>query len=160
MVNIIAAIQKKDRGLGYQNSLLFRLKDDLQNFKKLTLGNVVIMGRKTFESLGRPLSNRTNFVITKNKNFRAEGVEIFHSLDEAMEKAKIYNKEIFIIGGGEIYEQALSKTNRLYLTIVEGDKKADTFFPDYSDFKKIISTENKTDPKTGLFYKMLILERD
>ncbi len=168
MISIIAAIQRKDRGLGFQNKLLFRISDDLKNFKNLTEGNVVIMGRKTFESIGKPLPNRENIVITRNENFKPEGVSVVHSLDEALELALSFKKEIFIIGGGEIYQQALPRTDRLYLTVIDGDLPADTFFPDYSEFKKVRERRVSIDStrrdfakseKNNLSYEYQILEK-
>ena len=160
MINIIAAIQKKDNGLGFQNELLFRLKDDLKNFKALTLGQIIIMGRKTYDSIGQPLPGRTNFVITKNIHFKThESVFVFHSLKEAIQRAREFKNEIFIIGGGEIYKQSLYLADRLYLTIINSDKKADIFFPDYSEFKKVIEKKEMTDEKTKINYKILILEK-
>ena len=158
MINIIAAVQKKDLGLGYQNKLLFRISDDLKNFKNLTLGNVVIMGRKTFESIGKPLPNRENIVITRNLDFKIDGVKIVHSLDEALNLAQDFHREIFIIGGADIYKQSIPFADRLYLTLVESGFKADAFFPDYGEFKTI-SKEEKSDEKNNLSYEYLILEK-
>nr|AIA19075.1 Dihydrofolate reductase [uncultured bacterium] len=143
-ISMIAAIQKKDRGIGNDNKLLFAIKEDLQRFKALTTGHPIVMGRKTFESIGRPLPNRTNIVITRNTDFVAEGCVVVSSLDEAIGKAKeVEQIEIFIIGGGEIYKQALPFTDRLYITEVEGEEEATVFFPEYTEFSKIIS-EGKT----------------
>lgn len=164
-VSIIAAIQKKDRGLGYQNQLLTHLSDDLKRFKALTTDHPIVMGRKTFESIGRALPGRTNIVITSNDSFRPEGVIVKHSLDEALKEAaeaadKIHGcNETFVIGGGEIYKQALPFADKLYLTIVDTDKPADTFFPEYSNFKKVISEIQKVDEKTVIPYTYLILEK-
>ena len=161
MINIIAAIQKKDRGLGFQNKLLFRLKDDLKNFKQLTLGQIIIMGRKTYDSIGHPLRERTNIVVTKNKNFQVpQDTIVAFSLEEALEEAKKINKQIFIIGGGEIYSQAIGLADRLYITLVDSNFEVDVFFPPYEDkFSKIISEKDIMDEKTKIHYKMLILEK-
>jgi len=102
------------------------------------------MGRNTFESLGKPLSGRINIIVTRDKNYQADGCIISHSLEEAIDIAKssfakaTKDKEIFIIGGGQIYEQGIKFADKLYLTIVKGNFEADTFFPDYSRFKKVI----------------------
>ena len=138
IVSIIAAIGK-NRELGKDNKLLWHIPQDLQRFKELTLNHPIIMGRKTFQSIGKPLLNRTNIIITHDQNFQAEGCLVTHSLEEAIDLAKIKdNKEIFIIGGGQIYKQAMNITDKLYLTIIKGKFDADTFFPDYSRLKKIV----------------------
>ena len=169
MINIIAAIGK-NRELGKDNKLLWHIVEDFKRFKKLTLNSVVIMGRKTFESLPekfRPLPNRINIVISRhpelvsgsrNKFGMTKNLIICHSIEEAINKAKKFNKEIFIIGGAEIYKQGIKYADKLYLTLV--DKKypeADAFFPDYSDFKKVIKKEKKSDGK--FTYKFIDLEK-
>jgi len=159
MISLIGAIQKKDRGLGKNNDLLFKISDDLKRFKELTFGNVIIMGRKTFESIRRPLHKRFNIIISKNKNLKISEAIIVSSLEEAIKKAKDFKKDIFIIGGGEIYKQSINLADRLYLTIIDGNLKADTFFPDYSQFTKIILKEDRHDPETNLSYQYLTLEK-
>ena len=138
MISLIATMDEK-RGIGKNNQLLFRIPEDLQRFRKLTLNHPIIMGRKTYESIGRPLPNRTNIVITKDTNFHVAGCIVTHSMEEAMTKAGEHDKEeIFVIGGGQIYEQALPVADKLYLTVVKGAFDADTFFPDYPAFQKIV----------------------
>ncbi|MBI2196956.1 dihydrofolate reductase [Candidatus Daviesbacteria bacterium] len=158
MISIIAAIDEK-RGLGKNNDLLFRIPEDLKRFRRLTKGHPIIMGRKTFESIGRPLPNRTNIVITRDKNYNVPNIIIVHSLKEALQQAqsKPSNEEIFIIGGGQIFAQALPLVQKLYLTLVEGDYGADTFFPDYSEFKKVVRKQTR---ESGWYkYTFLDLER-
>ena len=133
------------RGIGKDNSLMWKIPGELARFKQITMGHPIIMGRKTFESIGRVLPGRKNIIITRDGNYKVAGAEVVNSLEEALIQAKSGNTdEIFIIGGGQIFEQALSLTDRLYLTLVKGDFKADTFFPDYSDFKKEISRKNSS----------------
>ncbi len=160
-LSIIVAIQKNNRGIGYQNDLLFKISEDQKRFKALTSGHPIIMGRKTFESIGRPLPNRTNIVITRNAEWNYEGVVVVSSLEEAIAEAKkVEQEEIFVIGGSEIYGRALSFVDRLYITVVDGEKQADTFFPEYETvFTKKISSESCTDPAANLSYANLILER-
>lgn len=156
---MIAAIASGNRALGKNNELIYHIHEDLQRFKKITSNHIVIMGRKTFESIGKPLPNRINIVITRNPAFYEDNVVIAHSLDEALRLAELKGeKEVFIIGGGQIYEEAIGKADKLYLTIVEGSPDADTFFPDYSDFKKIIFEESHE--SEGLKYKYLDLEKE
>ncbi len=155
-ISLIAAIGK-NRELGYKNQLLWKIPDDLKRFKALTLGHTVVMGRKTFESIGRPLPNRTNIIITRDQSFSAPGCTIVHSLNGAIgvgadiirstEERRIASApteaEIFIIGGEQIYEQALPLADKLYLTIIDAESQADAFFPNYDAFSKIISREEK-----------------
>lgn len=142
-ISVIAAISKEKRALGLNGKLLWKIEGDLPRFKALTTDHPIIMGRKTYESIGRPLPNRTNIIITRNLEFRSEGIILVPSIEEAIRVAKEKNdREIFLIGGGEIYKQALPFTDRLYLTVVDDEPEADTFFPDYSEFKKIIEKED------------------
>ena len=159
-ISMIAAIASGNRALGKDNKLIYHIPEDLKRFKKLTSGHVIIMGRKTFESIGQPLPNRTSIVITRDPDYFAEEVIIAHSLDEALQKAEgnpPAGGEIFIIGGGQIYQEAIKLADKLYLTIVEGNPEADTFFPDYSEFKKVVFEESHE--SDGLKYKFLDLER-
>lgn len=125
---LIAALNKK-RVIGKDGKIPWHLPEDLKRFKNLTVGNIILMGRKTWESLGKALPNRRNIVISKNK---IDGVEVFHSINEAMEKLKNESK-IFIIGGGEIYQQFLDFADELNLTIVDNDLNGDAFFPEYEN---------------------------
>lgn len=144
-ISIIAAIGD-NRELGKDNKLLWHIPEDLKRFKELTLNHPVIMGRKTCESIGRALSGRTNIVVTRDKNYQAEGCLITCSLEDAIRLAKTKdNDEIFIIGGGQIYQQAINLADKLYLTVIKGKYEADTFFPDYSRFKTIISQKTFED---------------
>lgn len=138
IVSIIAAIGE-NRELGKDNKLLWHIPADFTRFKEITFGRPIIMGRKTYESIGKPLPGRTNIIITRDNNYQQEGCLVTHSLKEAISAAKNKDeKEIFIIGGGQIYQQAIGIADKLYLTIVKGSFDADTFFPDYSRFKKIV----------------------
>ena len=157
MISIIAAIAE-NRALGKNNKLLWHIPEDMKHFRTVTAGHPVIMGRKTFESIGRPLPKRVNFVITKDTSYRAEGCIIVHSLDEAIAEAqKLDSSEIFVIGGGEIYKQALPKTDKLYLTIVKGQYDADVYFPEYLEFTKETSRETHTTEQYT--YTFVTLER-
>ena len=156
-VNIIVAIGK-NREIGKNNHLIWKISDDLKRFKALTTGHPIIMGRKTFESIGKPLPNRTNIIITRNIEYKANGCIICNSLEKAIEEGFKKDNQIFIIGGQEIYSQAIKVANRLYLTLIDDKSDADAFFPNYDDFKKIISTEDKQTPE-GLKYKYVVLEK-
>lgn len=138
ILSIISAIGKNNE-IGKKNALLWDLPIDMKHFRETTKGHTVIMGQKTFESIGRPLPNRRNIIITLDKNFTAEGIEIVHSpeeLDELLKKSETPDEEAFIIGGGQIYKLFINKTDRLYITHVDvEDTDADTFFPEIDMIK-------------------------
>jgi dihydrofolate reductase len=140
-ISIIAAIGR-DRELGRENDLIWRIKPDLKRVKDLTMGHPLIMGRKTFESIGRPLPGRTNIVITRAQ-MCIEGCLVFDSLQKALEAARaVDTEEIFIFGGASIYAEALPQVDRLYLTQIDARATdADVFFPDFSEFTKIVDEE-------------------
>mgnify|MGYP003393249244 CR=1 FL=1 len=156
-ISMIAAIASGNRALGKNGDLIYKIPEDLKRFKEITSGHPIIMGRKTFESIGRPLPNRVNIVITRDPNFSVEGVNTVHSLDEALRQAQ-GDDEVFIIGGGQIYNEAIKKADKLYLTIVEGSPEADTFFPDYSEFKKVVFEEEYEENR--IKYKFVDLQRN
>ncbi|OGG15264.1 hypothetical protein A2773_03665 [Candidatus Gottesmanbacteria bacterium RIFCSPHIGHO2_01_FULL_39_10] len=139
-ISIIAAIGK-NRELGKNNKLLWHIPEDLKFFKEKTRGHVVIMGRKTYESIGHPLPNRANIIITKNTQFNVPGAITAHSLADALQKAQeVEKEEIFIIGGAKIYEQSLSLANKLYLTLIPGKYDADVYFTEYQSlFPNVLS---------------------
>lgn len=127
-ISIIVAVS--DNGvIGKDNQLIWRLPDDLKRFKRLTLGHPMIMGRKTYDSIGKPLPGRTSIVISRNPDLAIEGVLVANSLSEAIEKARLTGTdEAFIIGGGNIYEQSLDMADKIYLTEVHTVIQGDTFF--------------------------------
>jgi len=137
IISIIAAVAE-NRAIGKNNRLLWNIPEDLKHFKKITSNHPVIMGQKTFESLHRPLPYRTNIVLSQDKNYHHRGIKVAHSIDKAVDIATEVDKnELFFIGGGMVYKQAIEFADKLYLTEVEGKFDADIFFPDYSDFKII-----------------------
>ncbi len=161
---IVVAISKKSRAIGNKGKLLWHILEDLQRFKRLTMGHPVIMGRKTFESIlgysgGKPLSGRTNIVLTRDPAYAYEGAIALPSLEQALEKARSLDmEEIHIGGGAEIYAQVFPLVDRLYLTLIDSEpKEADTFFPDYSAFTKVI--EQETRDHNGFSYTWLTLEK-
>jgi dihydrofolate reductase len=134
VISIIAAMDSK-RGIGKNNTIPWHIPEDFKRLKEITTNHPIIMGRKTYESLGKPLPDRTNIIISRNP-------ARYHQLvEEALKIAKKSdgNEEIFIFGGGQIFQEALEKgiVDKLYLTIIEGQYDSDTFFPDYSGFEKI-----------------------
>jgi dihydrofolate reductase len=161
-VSIVAAFGK-NREIGLDNRLLWYIPEDLKRFKRLTLGHPVVMGRKTFESivtiLGKPLPGRTNIVVTRDKGWAYVGATVAHSLEEALAKARELDKEeIFIGGGANLWEQALPQVDRLYLTLIDDAKPADTYFPPYEHlFTKKIAEESGE--HEGLQYRWVDLEK-
>lgn len=139
-ISLIAALDEK-RGLGKGNELLWRIPDDLKNFKKLTMGRYVLVGRKTFESIGRPLPGRTLLVLTRKKEGHGlplhPNVIPVHSVEEALDLAsKNDEKELMVAGGAQIYDQLLPFAHKLYLTRIKGLKEADAFFPRFESEQK------------------------
>lgn len=131
-ISLIVA-RAKNNAIGKNNDLLWKIKDDLRLFKRTTKGHVVIHGRKSFESIGKPLPNRTNIVITRNKDYNAKGAFVAYSLNEALDLAKKLEQkeEIFILGGAEIYKQSLEIVDVMYLSEVDAVfEDADAFFPE------------------------------
>ena len=128
MITIIVAMGLKNE-IGANNQLLWHLPKDLKHFKEITSGHPIIMGRKTYESIGKPLPNRTNIVVSTKKDWFEEGILIVGSLKEAIKFAKKMDEEIFIIGGGNIYEQTIDLAEKLEVTQVNAELKADIFFP-------------------------------
>ena len=127
-LSIIVALSS-NRVIGVNNTLPWHLSEDLKHIKSLTTGHTIIMGRKTYESIGRPLPNRRNIVISRNSNTSYEGVEVVHSLEDAF-SISTNDKEVFVIGGSNIYEQALSFVDQLYITEIKKSFLGDAFFPE------------------------------
>lgn len=137
IISEIAAVCS-NRGIGKDNDLLFKIPEDLKHFKDITKDHAVIMGYNTFLSLGKPLPNRVNIVLSSKRNLEIEGCIIVGSIKDAlMEAEKVEKYEIFIIGGANIYQQFIFYADKLYLTLINAEPDADTFFPDYSNFKVI-----------------------
>ena len=157
IISIIAAIGK-NRELGKDNKLLWNIPEDLKRFRKVTIGHAVIMGQKTYESIGQALPKRENIVLSKDKKFLAKNCRICHSIKEAIDEArKVEKDEVFVIGGGQVYKQFLPMADKLYLTMVDKSFEADTFFPDYSDFEEI--KEDGYGERDGLRYRFAVMEK-
>ena len=158
-LSIIVAISANN-AIGKDNQLLWHLPADLKHFKEITSGHTIIMGRKTYESIGKPLPNRRNIVITRQEDLTIAGVEIVHSLADAVTLCE-KDLELFIIGGAEIYQHALPETNRIYLTTVHKDYDADVFFPQLTvnDWTTVNQEYHETDEKNSVAYTFSTLER-
>ena len=131
MIKIIMAAKANNNVIGKDNDLVWHLPADLKFFKQTTKGNTLIMGRKTFESLGNPLPHRDSWIVTRNKDYHAEGIKTFHSLESAIKAAEEKGLEqVFILGGGEIYRQSMELADKLIITEVHQDFEGDTVFPE------------------------------
>jgi dihydrofolate reductase len=131
IISLLAAMDER-RGIGWKGRLPWRLSSDLKRFRELTMGHHIIVGRKTWESIGKPLPGRKMIIVTRNPGLEVEGAFVAHSVEEAIELARSHGEsEVFVCGGAEIYTQALPKAHRFYMTLVHAVVEADTFFPEW-----------------------------
>ena len=161
-ISLIAAVANNNI-IGRDNKLPWHMPADLKWFKSLTTGHHVLMGRKTFEEIKKPLPGRVNVVITRNPNWAADGVAIARSVDEAIGKAQAAgDKEIFVIGGAEIFAQLLHRADRMYITRIHAEPQGDTYFPEFDDVNewKLVDSEHfDADEKNAYPYSFLTYER-
>ncbi|WP_256012404.1 dihydrofolate reductase [Desertivirga xinjiangensis] len=162
MSKIISAVVVVDanNGIGKENKLLVHFPADLKRFKNITTGHSIVMGRKTFDSMGRALPNRRNIVISRQADLVTEGAEIARSLEEALNLCRDED-EVFIIGGAEIFKQAFAITDRIYLTRIHKSFEADTFFPDISNrsWREAERTDFQPDEKTPFSYSFITYQK-
>lgn len=164
-IAMIAAVAENN-AIGINNKMPWYLPGDLRYFKAVTMGKPIIMGRKTFDSLGKPLPGRTNIVITRDKDWHHEGVKVVHSLDEGLALAEDValingNDEVIVIGGAQIYEQAMVKADRLYLTRVYQSFEGDAFFPEVNekDWMETARKDIQSEDDELLTFSYLVLDR-
>ncbi len=157
IVTIVVAISE-NHVIGKDNKLLWHLPADLKHFKDITTGHSIIMGRKTYESVGKPLPKRRNIIITRQA-ISIEGCEVVNSVEAALELCK-GEQEVFIVGGAEIYRQSLNLTDRIYLTIVHQTFEGDSFFPeiDPKQWKEVSREDHQPDDRNNLPYSFITLE--
>ena len=148
-----------NNAIGKDNQLLWNLPTDLKHFKKITSGHTIIMGRKTFDSMGKPLPNRRNIVITRNRDLKIEGAAVTQSLDEALEMCN-NEAEVFVIGGAEIYKAALDRTDKIYLTRVQKSFEGDAYFPDLDPEKwiEVAREDHPADEKNPIDFSFITLQ--
>lgn len=160
ILSIIVAADEQN-GIGKNNELLCHLPADLKYFKQTTSGHCILMGRKTYESIGKPLPNRTNIVLSADPNLKIDGCKVVASIEAAITIAKQQNEtELFITGGGSIYKQYLSEVNRVYLTRIHHTFDADTFFPELNDQWTLTqSTKHLPDEKNNYAYSFELYEK-
>lgn len=164
-ISLIVALAD-NRVIGRDNRMPWHLPDDLKYFKRMTMGKPILMGRRTFESIGKPLPGRTNIVITRQTDWRAEGVQVVHSLSEGIELATSLplidrNEEVMVIGGAQIYREALPKTQRLYLTEIHGEIEGDTFFPPVNgeEWMEVAREDHQARPASPYDHSFVVLDR-
>jgi dihydrofolate reductase len=158
-ISLICAMAN-NRVIGLNNQMPWHLPADLKHFKETTMGKPIVMGRKTFESIGRPLPGRRNLVITRNSDYRPDGVEVVSSIEEALELLN-EAEEIMITGGGNIYQQTIEMADRLYLTFIDLATDGDAFFPEYQHlhWTEICREAHLPDEKNPHAYVFVTLER-
>ena len=158
-LTIIVAVADDDV-IGSGNQLPWRLPDDLKRFKQLSLGKPIVMGRKTFDSIGRPLPGRSNIVVTRDPAYRAEGCVVVHSIEAALQAAGDA-EEVMVIGGAEFYRQLLPRADRIYLTRIDAEFEGDAWFPqlDEAQCHEVAREEHAPDEKNPYAYAFLVLER-
>ncbi|MCB4756559.1 MAG: dihydrofolate reductase [Elusimicrobia bacterium] len=160
-ISIIVAMTNEGV-IGINNRLPWHLSDDLKRFKKITMGHPVIVGQKTFESLGKPLPGRRNIVMSDDPHFKAEGATVVHSFEEALAACPDKNEEVFIIGGVSIYRLALPHADRLYITLIHNHIEGDAFFPPFDfegQFKVVQKEANRFDPQEKISYSFITADR-
>jgi len=159
IISIIVAMDKKGV-IGHEGDLPWHLSADLKHFKAVTMGKPLIMGRKTHESIGRPLPGRKNIIMTRSPGFIAEGCTVVLSLDDAFQAAGDV-EEVMIMGGSAIYDQSLARTDRLYLTEVHTDVSGDVYFPEFnkSEWVELEREDHSADDKNDHDYSFVVLER-
>lgn len=146
------------RVIGKDNQLPWHIPEDLAYFKKHTVGKGIVMGRNTYESIGRPLPKRRNIVVTRNTEYQIEGAEVVHSLDQAIQLAEEFHEEVMVIGGEQVFRTILPRADRLYITLIKKTFEGDTFFPEYGDEWQAVS-ESEEFYSNGIPFSYLIFER-
>lgn len=159
IVSLVVAMSTCTRAIGKHNDLLWRIPEDQRHFKAVTMGHPVIMGRKTYESIGHPLPGRTNIVLTRNKTLRIDGVTVCHTFSEALETARhMDTKELCVIGGEAVFRDALPFTDRIYLTFIDDAQEGDAYFPEF-DQSAFTETARREGEYEGVRYAIVTFDR-
>lgn len=158
MISLLVA-HDTNKIIGLNNELPWHIPEDLAYFKKISMGKAMVMGRKTYESIGRPLPGRLSIVVTRNESFIAEGAIVVHNLKDAIARAEEYAGEVMIIGGAEIFRLAMEIADRLYITNIQKSYAGDTFFPDYGPEWKLVSASENHFTEDGFPYSFEVYER-
>ena len=149
-----------NRAIGLNNQIPWHLSADLKKFKQITMGSPILMGRKTYESIGRPLPGRTNIIISRNSSYKQDGCLVYDDIDKAIASCQQYN-EIFVIGGATFYQAMLPKADIIYLTQIHKEFKGDTFFPFFNEqeWKEVSREDINNDQAVDFTYSFVKLER-
>jgi len=160
MISFIVAMDQ-NRVIGKDNQLPWHLPADLKFFKKVTVGHPIAMGRKTHESIGKPLPGRKNIIVTRNLDYQSEGCTVIHSVEELMQYVKQKDKEVFVIGGAQLFNQLFPVADRLYITEIEFEFEGDTYFPEFTDSEWTLTTREQgvKDEKNPYDYSFNIYDR-
>ena len=158
MISLIV-VHDLNRVIGQDNKMPWHIPNELAYFKEKTMGKAIVMGRSTFESIGRPLPGRLNIVITRNNSYRAEGVTVVHSIEEAIKVANKHHEDVMVIGGEQIFKEVLPYADLLYITLIEHKFKGDTFFPSYEQNWEVMSTSEQHSTDSGLKYTYMLYKR-
>jgi len=160
MIIALISAMSRNRVIGMNNALPWRLPADLKHFKQITLGKPVLMGRKTYESIGKPLPGRTNIIISRGSDYQVPGCIVAHSIDAAL-AAAAGNDEVMVIGGAALYEQMLPRADRLYLTLIDEDFKGDAWFPEINraQWQEQERVDHAPDAANPYHYSFLMLQR-
>nr|WP_309100649.1 dihydrofolate reductase [Fredinandcohnia onubensis] len=160
MISLLVAMDKNQL-IGKDNDLPWRLPADLAYFKRVTMGHPIIMGRKTYDSIGRPLPGRENIIVTRDTSYKAEGCKVIHSIEEIVKMNQQTDQELFVIGGAEIFKEILPHSDRLFITEINEEFEGDTYFPAFNKTEwKVISDEKGIKDEKNLYdYTFLVYER-
>ncbi|MET0787337.1 MAG: dihydrofolate reductase [Paenisporosarcina sp.] len=159
MISLIV-VHDLNRVIGHMNKMPWHIPNELAYFKEKTMGKAIIMGRNTFESIGRPLPGRLNIVVTRNESYKPEGVTVVHTLKEAIALASDFHEEVMVIGGEQIFKESLPLADKLYVTVIENEFVGDTFFPPYENEWVVSSRSEEMITDKGLRYTYQILHRN
>lgn len=159
MISMIVAVDK-NLCIGKDNTLPFSIKEDMKWFKEKTIGKTIVMGRKTLESIGKPLPNRNNIILSRDTALEVEGAVVLNDYNEVIKRALLYGEQIVIIGGSEIYNLFLPYAHKLYVTLIDTEvEDGDTYFPEFINNYECINIKDKTDKEHELEYFFSIWER-
>ncbi|WKA53289.1 dihydrofolate reductase [Planococcus shixiaomingii] len=157
MISLMVA-HDPNRVIGKDNQLPWHIPEDLAYFKKHTVGKGIVMGRNTYESIGRPLPKRRNIIVTRNNEYKVDGADVVHTLDQAIRLAEEVHEEVMVIGGEEVFRSILPRADRLYITLIKADFEGDTFFPEYGSEWQLVSQSEELF-SNGVPFSYLIFER-
>lgn len=158
MISLIVA-HDPNRVIGFDNKMPWYIPGDLAYFKKTTMDKAIVMGRNTFESIGRVLPGRKNIIVSRNPDYKIEGAEVVTDLVEAIEIASAHHEEVMVIGGEQIFRAVLPKADRLYITFIQQSFEGDTYFPPYGDDWVLVETTEDMKTPDGITYAYLVYER-